>query len=242
MDITNVTIWLAFLAGLASFLSPCVLSLVPAYVGFISGQSAMLARENNNNLNKKRTFFSGLFFVLGFSTVFILLGVASSALGGFLYDLTDWIAKIGGVIIIVLGLHITGIIQIPFLMMDVRFQQPLHQKWGYLSAFLLGVFFSAGWSPCVGPVLGAILTLSLQGQSLLYGTVLLAAYSLGLAIPFLIAALGLDWVMIILKKYGKVMHIFQVIMGVVLIIVGVLLLFDIYSSLARFGQIFDFGL
>ncbi len=242
MNIEKISYSLAFLAGLASFLSPCVLALVPAYIGFLGSQSTvhlMFEKEDSKKLN---TLISGLFFVLGFSFVFILLGSVISAIGGLLYDFSDWLARIGGIFIIILGLHSTGIIKIPFLMMGIHYQKSLPQNMGYFSAFLVGVIFSAGWSPCIGPVLGAILTLSLQGKSILFGATLLAAYSMGMALPFLFAAVGLNWVLIVLKKYGKVLHVIQVVMGIILVFVGVLLVFDVYAYLARFGTVIDFGL
>ncbi len=179
---------------------------------------------------------------LDFSLVFILLGVAASALGGLLYNLQTWIARIGGIVVIIFGLHLTGLIKIPFLQYDLRAQTAPDRKMGYLSSVLMGVFFSAGWSPCVGPVLGAILTLSLSGGSILLGTRLLTAYSAGLAIPFLVAALGIGWVTTILKRYGKLMHIVEVVMGVVLIIVGLMLTLGIFETMARFGFFVNFGL
>jgi cytochrome c-type biogenesis protein len=240
MDFSNITIGLAFLAGLASFLSPCVFSLVPAYVGYLGGRSA--ASVQANQPNKWTTFSHGLAFVSGFSLVFILLGVATSALGGLLYDLQTWVARIGGIIVIIFGLHMTGILHIPFLNYDLRPQAAPDRRWGYASSALMGIFFSAGWSPCVGPVLGAILTLSLSGGSVLTGTRLLTAYSAGLAIPFLLAALGIGWVSTILKRYGRVMRIIEVAMGVVLIIVGAMLSLGVFETLSRFGFFVDFGL
>jgi cytochrome c-type biogenesis protein len=240
MDFANITIGLAFLAGLASFLSPCVFSLVPAYVSYLGGRSAASARDGV--ANKWVTFTHGLAFVVGFSIVFILLGVAVSAIGGLLYDLQIWIARIGGIVVIIFGLHLTGIIKIPFLQYDLRAQTAPERRKGYMSSVLMGVFFSAGWSPCVGPVLGAILTLSLSGGSILLGTRLLTAYSAGLAIPFLIAALGIGWVTTILKRYGRVMHVVEVIMGVILIIVGLMLSLGVFETMARFGFFVDFGL
>ncbi|HEU4745489.1 MAG TPA: cytochrome c biogenesis protein CcdA, partial [Anaerolineales bacterium] len=187
MDIAQVTIGLAFLAGLASFLSPCVFSLVPAYIGYLGGRAAGgEATENNRFI----TFTHGLAFVLGFSLVFITLGVATSAFGRLLFDLRFVLAKLGGIVVIIFGLHMIGVFRIPFLEYDTRVQQVPDRKWGYLSSALMGVFFSAGWAPCVGPVLGAILTLALNGGSVSTGVSLLSAYSAGLAIPFLIAALG----------------------------------------------------
>ncbi len=242
MNIDQISYSLAFLAGIASFLSPCVLALVPAYIGFLGSQSAMHQREGFNKHERLDTIVSGVFFVLGFSFIFILLGAATSVLGSILYNVKDWLTKIGGIVVILLGLHTTGIIQIPFLMVDTRYQKPIPKEMGYLSAFLMGIIFSAGWSPCVGPVLGAILTLSLQGKSILFGASLLTAYSLGLAVPFLLAAIGLNWVMVLLQKYGALLHVIQIIMGVILIIVGVLLFFNIYAYLANFGNLFNISL
>ena len=240
MDFTNIGLGLAFLAGLASFLSPCVLSLVPAYVGYLGGRSVAIAQEREPS--RWDTFSHGLAFVLGFSVVFILLGIATSALGSLLYDTRNWLAKIGGIVVVIFGLHMTHIIRIPFLEYDLRPQSQPDRKRGYVSSFLMGIFFSAGWSPCVGPVLGAILTLSLSGGSVVQGALLLTAYSIGLAIPFLIAALGIGWVTTILRKYGKVMHYVEIAMGVILIIIGIMLFFGTFEYLARFGFFVDFGL
>ena len=241
MDFMNVTIGLAFLAGLASFLSPCVFSLVPAYIGYLGGRAAGGEATENNRFV---TFTHGLAFVLGFSVVFITLGVASASLGWLLFDLRNILEKVGGIVVIIFGLHMTGIFRIPFLEYDTRVQQVPDRKWGYLSSALMGVFFSAGWAPCVGPVLGAILTLSLNGGSVSQGVSLLSAYSAGLAVPFLIAALGIGWVSATLRKYGKVMHYVEIGMGVVLVIIGILLFAGTFEIIAQRGQFFwiDFGL
>lgn len=241
MDIANVTVGLSFLAGLASFLSPCVFSLVPAYVGYLGGRAVGgEATESNRFI----TFTHGLAFVLGFSLVFITLGVATASLGRLLFDLREILAKVGGVVVIIFGLHMVGVFRIKFLEYDTRVQQVPDRKWGYLSSALMGVFFSAGWAPCVGPVLGAILTLALNGGSVSTGVTLLSAYSAGLAIPFLIAALGVGWVTLTLRKYGKVMHYVEIGMGVILIIVGFMLFTGIFARIAAAGQFFwiDFGI
>ena len=240
MGIVNVSLGLAFLAGLASFLSPCVFSLVPAYVGYLGGRSMVSAQDDK--YNRWITFTHGLAFVLGFSVVFILLGVAAAALGGLLYDLRTWIAKIGGIVVIIFGLHMVGIFRIPFLEYDLRPQSTPDRNRGYLASALMGVFFSAGWSPCVGPVLGAILTLAFNGGSVTQGVGLLTAYSLGLAIPFLIAAWGIGWVTTVLRRYGVVMRYIEIAMGIILIIVGVMLFLGTFEQLARFGFFVDFGL
>lgn len=241
MDIAQVTIGLAFLAGLASFLSPCVFSLVPAYVGYLGGRAAGGEATENNRFV---TFMHGLAFVLGFSIVFITLGVATSAFGRLLFDLRFILSKVGGIVVIIFGLHMIGVFRIPFLEYDTRVQQVPDRRWGYLSSGLMGVFFSAGWAPCVGPVLGAILTLALNGGSISTGISLLSAYSAGLAIPFLLAALGLGWVSVTLRKYGKVMHYIEIAMGVVLVVIGVMLFSGVFERIAQAGQFFwiDFGI
>jgi cytochrome c-type biogenesis protein len=239
LDISNVTVGLAFLAGLASFLSPCVFSLVPAYIGYLGGRAA--GGEGGQN-NRWITFSHGLAFVLGFSLVFIVLGLAASVFGSLLYDLRTWLAKIGGVVVAVFGLHMIGVFRIPFLEYDVRVHTLPDPRWGYLSSLLMGVFFSAGWSPCVGPVLGAILTLAFNGGNLALGATLLSAYSAGLAIPFLLAALGIGWVSNILRRYAKVMRIVEIVMGVILVIVGVMLFLGTFALLANLDFLVDFGL
>jgi cytochrome c-type biogenesis protein len=241
MDFANITIGLAFLAGLASFLSPCVFTLVPAYVGYLGGRAAGMDASANNRFI---TFTHGLAFVLGFSTIFVLFGVAASAIGGFLVNSQDTITRVGGILVIIFGLHMMGVLRVPILDYDTRVQQAPNRRFGYLSSALMGIFFSAGWSPCVGPVLGAILTFALNGGSVATGVTLLSAYSVGLAIPFLLAALGIGWVTVILKKYGPVMHYVEVVMGLVLVVVGYLLNSGTFALLAQQGQFFyfDFGL
>lgn len=243
MDISNITVWLALLAGLASFLSPCVFTLVPAYVGYLGGIAA-----GNGAVGEKPsrwlTFSHGLAFVLGFSIIFVSLGVAASFAGGLLYDLRFWLSKIGGIVVIIFGLHMIGILHLPFLSYDTRVQKAPDPKLGYLSSAMMGVFFSAGWSPCVGPVLGTILTLAINGGSVSQGASLLTFYSAGLAIPFLLAALGIGWVSATLRKYNKVMRYVEIGMGVILVIIGIMLFSGTFEIIAQQGQFFwvDFGL
>lgn len=241
MGILKVSIGLAFLAGLASFFSPCVFSLVPAYVGYLSGRSMVHAEDDSSKV-KWNTFFHGVAFVLGFSFVFITLGLAFSALSQFFYDARDILAKIGGVVIILFGLHMTGLISISFLDYDLRPQTKADRGRSLVSSFLMGIFFSAGWSPCVGPTLGLILTLAIERANIGQGVLLLTFYSLGMAIPFLAAAFGVGWVTQILRKYSKAMKIAQIVMGVILIIVGVLLFLGIYQRLITVESLIDFGI
>jgi cytochrome c-type biogenesis protein len=177
--------------------------------------------------NRWVTFSHGLAFVLGFSLVFIALGAAASLLGQFLFDLRTWIARIGGLVVIVFGLHTMGVINIRFLDYDTRKQVQPNDNRGYLSSALMGVFFSAGWAPCVGPVLGAVL---------------LTAYSLGLAIPFLLAALGVGRVAELMRTHGKAVRNISIATGALLVEVGIMLLTGTLEQLARFGFLVDFGL
>jgi cytochrome c-type biogenesis protein len=221
---------------LSSFLSPCVFSLVPAYIGYLGGRSA--ASAVGGKQNRWLTLSHGFAFVLGFSFVFVLLGVAASFLGGALYSISSWLSKIGGIIVVIFGIHMTGLYRIPFLEYDLRPQSTPDRRWGYLSSALMGVFFSAGWSPCVGPVLGTILTLALNGGSVGVGVKLLSAYSAGLAIPFLVAATQIGLVTTVIRRYGKVMRYVEIGMGVLLIIVGIMLFLGRFETIASLGSFF----
>lgn len=240
MDSANLTIGLAALAGLASFLSPCVLALVPAYVGYLGGRSVTPSGQVVEN--RWVTFSHGVAFVLGFSLVFIILGAAASVIGSLLYDLRGWLARIGGAVVILFGLHTMGVISIPFLDYDTRRQTSPNPSLGYLSSAMMGVFFSAGWAPCVGPVLGAVLTLALNSAKLNQGVVLLAAYSAGMAVPFLLAALGIGRVAELMRRHGKLVHYLSLATGALLVVIGILLFTGTLQQLARFGFFVDLGL
>jgi cytochrome c-type biogenesis protein len=240
MDPINISVGLALLAGLASFLSPCVLALVPAYVGYLGGRS--VTSDGTVVSNRGLTFAHGLAFVTGFSVVFVLLGIAASALGGILFEVREWIARIGGVIVILFGLQTLGVINIPVLNMDTRKQYSPGEGGGFLSSGLMGVFFSAGWAPCVGPVLGAVLTLAVNGGDIGRGAILLTAYSFGLAIPFLLAALGVGSVTEIMRRHQRAVRVLSIITGVVLVIVGTMLLTGTLERLAQLGFFVDFGI
>jgi cytochrome c-type biogenesis protein len=245
MDLGNLGlnpagIGLAALAGLLSFLSPCVLALVPAYISYLGGHTVTAGGQVVEN--RWVTFSHGVAFVLGFSVVFVVLGAAASALGALLYDVRTWLARIGGVVVIIFGLHTMGVISIPFLDYDTRREMQPNPTLGYLSSALMGVFFSAGWAPCVGPVLGAVLTLALNSARITEGVVLLSAYSVGLAVPFLLAALGIGRAAELMRNYSNAVRVLSVITGVILVIVGVMLMTGTLERLARFGFFVNFGL
>lgn len=239
MQVPELTVGLAFLAGLASFLSPCVFALVPAYVSYLGGRSIAISPGKNEG-NTWVTLSHGIAFVLGFSVVFILLGLFVSTLGAFLFDFSQILVRVGGVVVIIFGLHMMGIMRIPFLDYDLRPQADPDRKRGYFSSALMGVFFSAGWSPCVGPVLGAILTLALNGGSVSQGGLLLGAYSAGLAIPFLLAATQIGWVTYLLRRYGRFTVYVEKGMGFILVAIGALLFSGRLATLGNLGFFFDF--
>ena len=172
------------------------------------------------------TFSHAVAFVLGFSAVFVTLGAAVTAVGQLLYDLRSWLALIGGAVVMVFGLATAGVLNIPFLEYDTRYQGTRGRDLGYLSSFLMGVFFSAGWTPCVGPTLGAILTLGLNEQTVGQGVFLLVGYSLGLGIPFLITGLAVDRATTLLRRLRRYMSAIKATTAVLLIIIGLLLLVD----------------
>jgi cytochrome c-type biogenesis protein len=213
--------------------------LVPVYIGYLGGRA--VGGESNNH-NRWVTFSHGLAFVIGFSLVFILFNIIAAALGGMLLGMRSWLAKLGGIIVIIFGLHMIGVFRIPFLEYDVRIHSQADPRWGYLSSLLMGVFFSAGWAPCVGPILGSIMTFAANGGSIFRGILLGLAYSAGLAIPFLVAALGIGWVSIILRRYSRVMRITEIVMGIILVVSGILLFLGSFNILASFVPFINFGL
>ncbi len=240
MSPENVTAGLAFLAGVASFLSPCVMSLVPAYVGYLGGRSVTSGGVIVEN--SWGTFLHGLAFVLGFSAVFVTLGAAASAIGVLLYDVRTILAKVGGVVVVLFGLHTLGAIHIPLLDADTRVQYRPRPGTGLLSSAAMGVFFSAGWAPCVGPVLGAILTLAINSAQVNQGLVLLTAYSAGLAVPFLLAALGIGKITALMRRHARLLRGVSMATGAVMVVIGVMLFLGTFETLARFGFFVNLGL
>jgi len=213
----------AFVAGLLSFFSPCVLPLIPAYFTFITGFSIEeLTKEYNSEIRKK-VFFPTFLFILGFSLVFILMGASASYLGGLIYTYKKLIRIIGGILIIILGVHLTGLIRIPGLDFEKRInleKKPLH----FLGTLIIGMAFGAGWSPCIGPLLGSILIIAGSQETVWQGVLLLGIYSAGLAIPFIIISIFINFLLIFIKKASKVLKYVNVVAGVVLIVVGLILL------------------
>ncbi|MEA1946793.1 MAG: cytochrome c biogenesis protein CcdA [Thermodesulfobacteriota bacterium] len=212
----------AFTAGILSFLSPCVLPLIPAYFTFITGFSLEELTENRNSEIKKKVFLSTVSFVSGFSLIFILMGASASYLGSLLFNYRGLIRVIGGILIILMGVHLTGIIRIPGLDVEKRInmeKKPLH----FLGIVIIGMAFGAGWSPCIGPLLGSILIIAGSQKTVWQGIVLLAIYSAGLALPFMIMSVFIHLLLIVIKKASRVLQYVNAAAGILLILVGLIL-------------------
>jgi cytochrome c-type biogenesis protein len=213
----------AFIAGLLSFFSPCVLPLIPAYFTFITGFSLEELTQGRNTAVRKKVFFSTFFFVLGFSLVFISMGASASYLGDVLITYKNWIRIIGGILIIIFGIHMTGALRIRFLDIEKRISMN-NKPLGFLGTLIIGMAFGAGWSPCAGPLLGSILIIASSQGTVWQGVVLLGIYSAGLAIPFILVSIFINLLLVFIGKASKVLRYINVVAGVVLIIVGVLLI------------------
>jgi cytochrome c-type biogenesis protein len=216
----EITLWIAFTAGLLSFLSPCILPIAPGYLGVISGTS--LANLKADSASKRRVLWATVAFILGFSVVFISLGLASSFLGQFLLQYRRLIAQIGGLIVIIFGLHQAGWLPIAWLYKEKKLQ--VKHQIGIGGAFLTGLAFSLGWTPCISPILGSILTLAGSQGQVGKGVLLLTLYSLGLAVPFLLLAIGFERVSRSLNHLKTYIKYFEWASGILLIAMGLLLI------------------
>jgi cytochrome c-type biogenesis protein len=230
----DVSFSLAFLAGVLSFLSPCVLPLVPSYVSFITGVSFEDLKDSSD---KRRirflTITNSLAFIGGFSLIFIALGASSSIVGAFLLQYQDWIRIIGGVLVIFFGLFVSGIIRLDFLTKERKFHLS-GKPAGYVGTFLVGMTFAAAWTPCIGPILGTILLYASSKGSAEFGFKLLAVYSLGLAVPFFISSLMFNSFLSYSVRIRKYMRVIMLVSGVVLIAFGILLLTNNVRRLMSF--------
>jgi len=231
MDLSLIGILIAFAAGVISFLSPCVLPLVPGYVSYIAGGSLEDLTENPSASRRMRAIYLSMFFVLGFSLVFIALGASASAVGEFLLSNKRLFENIAGAVIIVFGLYLMGLLKIPFMSREMRFVS--RAAGGHpASAALLGTAFAFGWTPCIGPVLGGILTMSANTNEVGAGMVLLAFYSLGLGLPFLLAAAFTGFFLNSMKTMRRVSRPFQIFAGTIMVLMGIALITGYLTSLA----------
>jgi cytochrome c-type biogenesis protein len=234
--IENVSIPLAFLGGILSFVSPCVLPLVPSYISFVTGISfEELNEEDGAGELKKVIIFNSLMFILGFSTIFVVvLGASAQIFGNVFMQYESVIRKIGGIVIILLGIHIIGIINFKILQREKKLHFFSDKPAGFLGSFLVGMGFAAGWTPCIGPILSAIFTVAATSESKWAGVTLFMAYSLGLAIPFMLTSLGISTFLKHFNKVKRHMKLISVITGVFLIATGVLIYSNSFAIIAGY--------
>jgi cytochrome c-type biogenesis protein len=220
----------AFSAGVLSFLSPCVLPLIPSYVTFITGMSL-----DEMQRARRATLIHSLLFIAGFTLIFLALGATATVFGRVLLVYRDWISRIGGVLIIFFGLYLLGLFNIGFLARERRVHVA-DKPMGYLGTVLVGIAFGAGWTPCIGPILGSILILTSSSAELGKGLLLLFTYSLGLAVPFLVASLALNHFLTAYSRARRHLVWVNRVSGVLLILVGLLLVTDYFTVLASYLQ------
>ncbi|HEX9811819.1 MAG TPA: cytochrome c biogenesis protein CcdA [Burkholderiales bacterium] len=244
-EIANIGLLTAFLAGLISFVSPCVLPLVPGYISFIAGRS-LDELDAPTHFTRLTLFGQAALFVLGFSTVFIALGASATALGRLLLTYKQEANLIGGIIVVVFGLFMTGLINPRWLHLDLRFVHRIELRGGPVAAYVLGLAFAFGWTPCIGPILGAILTVSASTASIQGGIVLLSVYSLGLGVPFVLTAVFLERFLVHqprLRRWSRPLHLAT---GIILIFAGIAIatgqltklsywLLELFPALGRIG-------
>ncbi|MDO8617005.1 MAG: cytochrome c biogenesis protein CcdA [Dehalococcoidia bacterium] len=259
MEIGGVSIVLAFVAGLLSVASPCVLPLVPAYLGYLTGASLEAAPTGARTVRVASggpaaagavalapalgeplpsPFLHSLSFVSGFTAVFVLFGVSLGVAGYVLKDHQDIILKVAGSLLIIMGLHLAGVITIPFLAQERRVDAGAGARVGYARSFFVGSAFSAGWSPCIGPTLGAILALAVSSGTVLQAGILLLTYSVGLSVPFLALGLAYNSVKPVYNRMKRYTGIVNYVSGAMLIVVGILIFTD---SLINMNNLFNFG-
>jgi cytochrome c-type biogenesis protein len=232
MDLT-VSVQAALLAGIISFLSPCVLPLVPSYLCFITGASLdeLSNQDGTSSAQQRRALIAALVFVLGFSTVFVTLGASASIAGQLLREHLGVLSQIAGVFIILMGLHFLGVFKFAMLDREARYHQETRPV-GFIGAYSIGLAFAFGWTPCIGPVLATILTIAASEQDVARGTGLLAIYSLGLGIPFLIAAAGVGTFLGFLGKFKKHLGTVERVMGGLLVLTGIMFLTGSMQTMA----------
>jgi cytochrome c-type biogenesis protein len=231
----EITYFGALIAGLLSFVSPCVLPLIPAYISFLGGASLNQLTGENGSIDtatQRRVFYSAFAFVMGFSTIFISLGATATAVSTLIAQHSLLLSQIAGTIIVIFGLHYMGIFRISFLNFEKRFH--LEQKpAGLIGSYILGLAFAFGWTPCVGPILASVLMVAASGETIFYGISLLTVYTAGLGIPFLIAAFAIKPFMVFLSRFKKQMRKIELTIGVLLILTGIAIFTGNLSEVAN---------
>lgn len=234
MGSQDISLLGAFLAGILSFLSPCVLPLVPSFLTYLTGLTfADLQAEHPSHLVRKRLIAHSLLFIGGFTLVFVLLGASATFLGSFLRENMAIMRKIGAILIMLFGLHVCGLLPINLLLGEKRVNIH-HKPAGYFGSLLVGITFAAGWTPCIGPILASILMVAAAESTVYRGIILLLAYSLGLGIPFFLSALAIHRFLELFNRFKKYIRFFEIITGIFLIIVGLLIFFDRLTMLQKY--------
>lgn len=234
----DITYWIAFTAGILSFVSPCVLPLIPSYLTYITGLSFSQLQAAHPDARIRLTVLGhSLCFILGFTVVFVLLGaiagIASSNFEHYLREGLGWIGKIGGALIFLFGVHMTGLFHFGVLLGDKRVH--LHKKpSGFIGTFIVGLAFAAGWTPCVGPILASILMIAATSGHVGEGVWLLFVYSLGLGVPFLVSGLLFHHFLIVFNRFRKYIRLVEIFTGVMLMTVGIMLMFDLMGWLTMY--------
>lgn len=229
----QISIGVAFIAGILSFLSPCVLPLIPGYISFLSGLSLIELRFGAQRTKIfKRAGLTSIFFVMGFSTVFISLGASASLVGKFLSLYSKIFAKIAGILIMILGFHLLGVLKIGWLNFEKRLKVKQFSP-GIFGAFLIGLAFAFGWTPCIGPILAGILTLAATQKTIVKGMLLLAVYSAGLGIPFIITGFSIGLFIQFFQRYRRLIRWGEIVAGLLLIIIGVLIFTNNLTALLK---------
>ncbi len=234
----NITYWIAFTAGILSFVSPCVLPLIPSYLTYITGLSFKQLDEEHPTAKVRMTvLLHSICFIIGFSVVFVLLGaiagIASSKFQSHLREGLEWVEKIGGLLIFLFGVHMTGLFHFGVLLGEKRVQ--LHEKpSGYFGTFVVGLAFAAGWTPCIGPILASILMIAATSGHIGEGVGLLSVYSLGLGVPFLISGLLFHQFLVAFNKFRKYIRMVEIGTGVMLMAVGIMLMFNLMGHLTMY--------
>lgn len=232
-DQPTVEIPTAIFAGLLSFISPCVLPLIPGYLSFISGVSVEELSTGASRSQQRKLFVNTLFFVAGFSLVFVVLGASATSLGSLLQRYMPIFNKVAGVVVFIFGLHVVGLFKIKFLNYEKRFHAQ-EKKTGVLGSMAIGIAFAFGWTPCIGPILGTILTLAAQQDSINQGIILLLFYSAGLGVPFILTALLFNY---LIGAFGFIKRHFravEIVSGGLLMFVGVAIFFDLLQRFSNF--------
>lgn len=233
----DLSLWVAFIGGVVSFASPCVLPLMPGYLGYISGISAEEAEDISRRTYMLHTLLHALIFGVGFTSVFVAMGLTATSIGSFLVGNLHILQRVAGVLLIIFGLHMTGLLRLSWFYRERRVDVKSREA-GVFRSYLLGMAFGFGWTPCVGPILGGVLTMAASQEQVLSGGLLLFVYSLGMGLPFMVTAVALTFSLSFASRTGKFLHYLHIIAGAIMLVMGVLLLTGYFQKVVLFFTAF----